>query len=258
MRYRIGIPRFPWGGHSWLGLPLFGLIVLPWLPIFGPPEDARPARRIRGLGDAPILAFAFAPDGATIATIQMDGRVPLRDAAGGAGAPSLLEHHGFALALAFSPDGRSLAVSGAESDLVLHDVRAGGAGHPLGMPIRAVCDPAFSPDGRLLAASSYLDPEILLWDLATGRERARLRGHESPVISLAFAPDGRSLASGVRAIGRSSSGTSPRDSRDGGWKCRPALCSAWSTRRTVAGWHRPTISSARSGCGTWTAGTGTG
>ena len=64
------------------------------------------------------------------------------------------------------------------------------------MPIRWVKGLAFSPDGRTLAASSYLDHEILLWDLAAGRERARLRGHGSPVISLAFAPDGRSLASG--------------------------------------------------------------
>ena len=100
------------------------------------------------------------------------------------------------MALAFSPDGRSLAVGGIEPDIFLYDLRAGGAGHPLGMPIRGTKGLAFSPDGRTLAASSYLHHEILLWDLAAGRERARLRGHESPVISLAFAPDGRSLASG--------------------------------------------------------------
>ena len=87
-------------------------------------------------------------------------------------------------------------MGGAEPDIFLYDVEAGGAGHPLGMPIQCGKGLAFSPDGRTLAASSYLDHEILLWDLAAGRERARLRGHGSPVLSLAFAPDGRSLASG--------------------------------------------------------------
>ena len=128
-----------------IGLLLLALIVLPWLPISGPPSDATPARRVRGVGDAPILAFAFAPDGATIATIQADGRVALRDAAGGASAHSFLDHRGSAQALAFSPDGRSLAVGGAEPDILLYDVEAGGAGHPLGMPIRCGQGPGLLP-----------------------------------------------------------------------------------------------------------------
>src|SRR5262249_12678080 len=43
---------------------------------------------------------------------------------------------------------------------------------------------------------SDISEEILVWDLAAGRERAWLQGHESHVISLALAPDGLSLASG--------------------------------------------------------------
>src|SRR5689334_16379232 len=66
------------------------------------------------------------------------------------------------------------------------------------MPSRRTSSLAVSPDGRVLAASSYLDPEILLWDLAAGQEHARLRGHGSPVVSLAFAPDGRSLVSAAQ------------------------------------------------------------
>src|SRR5262249_58174662 len=73
------------------------------------------------------------------------------------------------------------------------------AGHPLGIPIREVKTLVVSPDGRTLAASSSLHHEILLWDLAAGRERARLGGHDSPVVRLAFAPDCRSLASGARS-----------------------------------------------------------
>jgi Tol biopolymer transport system component len=184
-----------------IGLLLLGLIVLPWLPICGPPRHARPARRIRGAGYAPILAFVFAPDGATIASIQWDGRVALRDAAGGVDRPSFLDYGGHARALAFSPDGRSLAVGGSEPGIRLYAIGAGEAGRPVGMPIRSVNSLVLSPDGRLVAASSNLSEEILLWDLAAGREHARLRGHGSPVISLAFAPDGRSLASGSQSDG---------------------------------------------------------
>jgi WD40 repeat protein len=175
-----------------IGLLLLALLVPPWLPITGPPRDATPARRVRGAGDLAVLMFAFAPDGATIATIQTNWRVALRDASRGMGAPCFLDHPGPARALAFSPDGR-LAVGGTDPDVYLYQA---GARHPVGVPIRETGSLAFSPDGRILAASSYLDHEILLWDLAAGRERARLRGHESPVTSLAFAPDGRSLASG--------------------------------------------------------------
>src|SRR5262249_32462180 len=149
-----------WWGRRRIGLLLVGLIVPPCLLLSGPPDDASPARRVRGVGDAAILRFAFAPDGATIAAILASGRVALRGAAGGAANHAFLDHRGFALALAFSPDGRSLAVGGTEPDVFLHDLAAGGAGRPLGMPIRCGKGLAFSPDGRILAVSSGLDREV--------------------------------------------------------------------------------------------------
>lgn len=51
----------------------------------------------------------------------------------------------------------------------------------------------FSPDGRFLAIP--FGDTVRVWDPATGRETHALRGHTSTVQGLAFAPDGRRLAS---------------------------------------------------------------
>src|SRR5262249_58714776 len=37
--------------------------------------------------------------------------------------------------------------------------------------------------------------EVKVWDAATGRELADLRGHTGPVMGVAFSPDGKHLAS---------------------------------------------------------------
>ena len=51
---------------------------------------------------------------------------------------------------------------------------------------------AFSPDGKTLA-SGGVDDSIKLWDVATGKNTATLKGH---AFSVAFSPDGKTLASG--------------------------------------------------------------
>ncbi|PSB13648.1 hypothetical protein C7B76_19095 [filamentous cyanobacterium CCP2] len=53
----------------------------------------------------------------------------------------------------------------------------------------------FSPDGQLLATTD-VDSEIRLWQVADGRNLLSCRGHTSWVWSVAFSPDGQVLASG--------------------------------------------------------------
>ena len=55
---------------------------------------------------------------------------------------------------------------------------------------------AFSPDGRVLATGMGFEPEdnVIFWDARSGKELSRLPGDPSGTSCMAFAPNGRSLA----------------------------------------------------------------
>ena len=54
-------------------------------------------------------------------------------------------------------------------------------------------DVALSPDEKTIASSG--ERRIVLWDADNGLELRSLRGHEAPILSIAFSPDGLRLAS---------------------------------------------------------------
>ncbi len=51
-----------------------------------------------------------------------------------------------------------------------------------------------SPSGRQIAVCCLDHNEIYLYDVATGRLEAVLRGHSAPVTSVAYRPDGKQVA----------------------------------------------------------------
>ncbi len=57
---------------------------------------------------------------------------------------------------------------------------------------------AFAPDGKTAATGAKEGGAVLLWDLATGKERGRLVGHRGPVRALAFSADNKQLASAAQ------------------------------------------------------------
>jgi hypothetical protein len=52
----------------------------------------------------------------------------------------------------------------------------------------------FSPDGKMLAMNR-LDKTIAVWEVASGKQRCLLQGHQEPTVCVAFSPDSRVLAS---------------------------------------------------------------
>jgi WD40 repeat protein len=159
--------------------------------------------------------IAFAPDDQTLAwldddavihVVAVDGARELRTL----GTPrDHWDHANTAPTMLFSPDGSHLAFWERDvNDVVVWNWRTGreyrrlAGRHPeidgkrhinLGY---AVCL-AFSPDGRCLAVGSMAsEPDIEVYELATGQVRQRISGHLGLIGAIAFSADGRLIASG--------------------------------------------------------------
>ncbi len=161
-------------------------------------------------GSNPLLSVTFSPDGSLLATAGYDNAIELWDVATGKNVRRWEAPEGCIANLVFSPNGHLLA-SGAiyESTVHLWDVATGKKVRELeGLP-HGVSSLAFAPDGKILAAGGYGTDAVYLWEVASGKPMApfvgsdvplqNLNGQRSPLLEysyVAFAPDGKSLASG--------------------------------------------------------------
>ncbi|MDR6598384.1 WD40 repeat protein [Saccharothrix longispora] len=161
-------------------------------------------------------SVAFSPDGRTLATGTGEPGVRLWDLSDPTrpaplGSP-LTDVGEAVVSVVFSPDGRTLATGGGDAAVRLWDVSDPARPTPVGEPLagheHSVNSVAFSPDGRTLATGSS-DSATLLWDISTpGRpaptsyplandaDATRLSGRSDAIFSVAFSPDGRTVATG--------------------------------------------------------------
>jgi RNA polymerase sigma factor (sigma-70 family) len=129
---------------------------------------------------------------------------------------------------AFSPDGRFLADWALNpfgrsriDHLCIWDVATGRVVAILDAGSRrGAANAAFAPDGRTFVAA-LADGTVRLWETATWKPRAELRGHRDQITALAFAPDGRLFTGGLDTVGLGWDVRPPRGAAKG------SLADAW-------------------------------
>ncbi|SHN29115.1 WD40 repeat [Actinacidiphila paucisporea] len=154
-------------------------------------------------GSGLVASVAYRPDGRVLAVGS--GAVRLWDTARHRSLGAALAGPTPANAVAFSPDGDTLAVGYNDGSIRLWGVRDPSRPVPLGGPVQGgggqvIETLAFRPGGGMLVSGGD-DHTIRLWRLSPGRPLSRateLHGPQNYVFSVAFSPDGRTLAVGTR------------------------------------------------------------
>jgi WD40 repeat protein len=157
---------------------------------------------IKGHTDS-ILAIAFAPDGATIASASYDRLVKVWDVATGKELSSLKEHTDAVYDVAFFPDGRQLVSAAGDRTIKLWNLQTGKRLLTVTDSLDSVYAVAVHPSGERISAAGA-DRMIRTWALnrtatASASPSATLLtsafAHGDAVLGLAYAPDGSALVS---------------------------------------------------------------
>jgi WD40 repeat protein len=150
-----------------------------------------------------LTGLAWHPAGDQMAVGSVNGNIYLIDAADTVTPPRVLSgHRGWIVirGLAYSPDGRRLASAGLDGELRLWDTAAGATTATLREQGYRLLGLSWSADGSSLVTSSDVGGRVVVWDAAAGTLLGHAQVTQGAVATVAFAPDGSLLSSGIGGV----------------------------------------------------------
>ncbi|KAK3707359.1 U3 snoRNP protein [Vermiconidia calcicola] len=146
---------------------------------------------------ANLNALTYSPSGDRIITTSDDGKVKVWDTASGFCIVTFTEHTSGVTACEFARRGNVLFTASLDGSVRAFDLIRYRCFRTFTAPKRlSFSSIAVDPSGEVVAAGSLDDFDIHIWSVQTGQLLDQLSGHEGPVSSLAFAPNGGNLVSG--------------------------------------------------------------
>ncbi|OAQ98346.1 hypothetical protein LLEC1_07870, partial [Akanthomyces lecanii] len=142
-------------------------------------------------------ALVYSPDGTKIVTTADDGKIKVWDIESGFCIVTFTEHTSGVTSCEFAKKGNVLFTSSLDGSIRAWDLIRYRNFRTFTAPTRlSFSSMAVDPSGEVVAAGSLDSFDIHIWSVQTGQLLDQLSGHEGPVSSLAFAPNGDSLVSG--------------------------------------------------------------
>ncbi|KAH8805925.1 periodic tryptophan protein-like protein 2 [Xylogone sp. PMI_703] len=142
-------------------------------------------------------SLIYSPDGQRIITTADDGKIKVWDVNSGFCIVTFTEHTSGVTACQFAKKGSVLFTSSLDGSIRAWDLIRYRNFRTFTAPCRlSFSSLAVDPSGEVVCAGSIDSFDIHIWSVQTGQLLDRLSGHEGPVSSLAFAPNGGTLISG--------------------------------------------------------------
>jgi periodic tryptophan protein 2 len=142
-------------------------------------------------------ALTYSPSGDRVITCADDGKIKVWDTTSGFCIVTFTEHTSGVTACEFAKRGNVLFTASLDGSVRAFDLIRYRCFRTFTAPKRlSFSSLAVDPSGEVVAAGSLDDFDVHIWSVQTGQLLDQLSGHEGPVSTLSFAPNGGTLVSG--------------------------------------------------------------